>query len=440
MKVAVIGTGYVGLVTGVLLSDFGNDVICVDNNEEKIQGLNMGKCPIYEPGLQELIVKNISREKIKFTTDIEYAVVNAEVIFIAVGTPSDENGLADLKYVYNVTREIGKYINEYKVIVNKSTVPVGTGQITKEIINKELNNREIKNIEFDVVSNPEFLREGNAVYDFRHPDRIVLGTESKRAMSIMKNVYKVLYLNHAPFINCNIETAEMIKYANNAFLATKITFINEMANICEGVGANIQQVAIALGRDGRISPKFLHAGPGYGGSCFPKDTKALIGIAKEHGERATLIETVVKVNENQKMRMIDKIEKNLIGLENKTIAILGITFKPETDDMRDAPSLIIVRGLVERGAKIKIYDPEGEKEGRIYFKDILEDIQFSSNEYSAIENSDATVILTEWNLFRNLNIKRVKSLMRGKYFFDLRNIYERQYIEENGLNYIGVGV
>lgn len=440
MRVAVIGVGYVGLVTGVLLSDFGNEVICVDNNEKKIGNLIKGECPIYEPGLQEVIIKNIKRKKVEFTTDIKYAIKNAKVIFIAVGTPSDEKGRADLKYVFEVTKEIGKYINEYKVIVNKSTVPIGTGQISKAIIQSELNNRLLSDIEFDVVSNPEFLREGSAVYDFRHPDRIIIGTESERALNIMRNVYKVLYLNNAPFLECNIETAEMIKYANNTFLATKITFINEIANLCEKVGANVQKVAEAMGKDGRISSKFLHAGPGFGGSCFPKDVRALIEIAKEHDERIRVIEAVEEANKKQKIRMVRKIEANIGELTNKSISILGITFKPETDDLREAPSLVIIRELIKKGTHIKVYDPEGEKEGKIYFSDIKENIYFANNEYEAIEGTEAVVILTEWNLFRNLDIDKVKQIMRGKYFFDLRNIYNKDFIESKGLKYIGVGV
>ncbi|MDF2801708.1 MAG: UDP-glucose 6-dehydrogenase [Anaerocolumna sp.] len=440
MKVAIVGTGYVGLVTGVLLSDFGNDVICVDTNKEKIELLNQGICPIYEPGLQEIIINSIKKERIQFTADIQYAVEESQVVFIAVGTPATANGSANLEYVYDVTKKIGQCVKDYKVIVNKSTVPVGTGQITKKIIQQELEVRGMEKIQFDVVSNPEFLREGTAIYDFRHPDRIVIGGESAKAINMMRDVYKALYINHAPFIECNIETAEMIKYTNNAFLAMKITFINEIANVCEKTGANVQEVAHALGKDGRISPKFLHAGPGYGGSCFPKDTKALIEIATQCGERVRLIEAVVKANEYQKLRMVDKIKDKLGYIHNKVICVLGITFKPETDDMRDAPSLVIIPELIKRGAKIKVYDPEGIKDGKIYFKDLLQDINFCKDEYEAIEDTDALVILTEWNLFRNLDIDKVKVKMRGKYFFDFRNIYNKEDIEAIGLKYTGVGV
>ncbi|BBF42921.1 UDP-glucose dehydrogenase [Lachnospiraceae bacterium KM106-2] len=440
MKVTVIGTGYVGLVTGVLLSDFGNDVICVDNNKEKIDLLNRNSCPIYEPGLQEVLAKCREREKIEFTTNIESAIKKAEVIFIAVGTPADESGKANLSYVYNVTEMIGKYIDEYKVIVNKSTVPVGTGAETRKIIQEQLDLRECNDVTFDVVSNPEFLREGSAVYDFRHPDRIVLGTESEKALDIMKNVYKVLYRNNAPFVECEVATAEMIKYANNAFLATKITFMNEIANVCEKVGANVKKVAESLGKDGRISPKFLHAGPGYGGSCFPKDTTALIEIAKQHDERLQVVEAVVAANELQKFKMVDKIAKNMKNLEGKVIAILGITFKPETDDMREAPSLVIIKELVRLGAQIKIFDPEGEKEARYHFENLMHKIEFAKDEYSVLEDADGLVLLTEWNLFRNLNLDRVKDTMHGNHFFDLRNVYNREYLEEKGFQYYGIGV
>lgn len=439
MKVAVIGTGYVGLVTGVLLSDFGNYVICVDNNIDKINMLNNNHSPIYEPGLSEIINKCKKRKRLQFTTNIKRAVEESEVIFIAVGTPSDENGRIDLSYVTNVTREIGKYINEYKVIVNKSTVPVGTNRKSREIIQREIDLRKQK-IEFDIVSNPEFLREGCAVYDFRHPDRIIIGSDSKKAVEIMREVYRVLYINHAPFIECDPATAEMIKYANNAFLATKITFINEIANLCENVGANVQKVAEAMGKDGRISQKFLHAGPGFGGSCFPKDTRALIEIANEHNEQVRIIKAVVEANEAQKYRMVDKIKKNLGDLFGREIAVLGITFKPETDDMREAPSIIIIQELVRLGALIKIYDPEGEREGKIYFKDILDKITFSSDEYNAVEGVDGLVILTEWNLFRNLDLSRIKKIMKGCHFFDFRNIYDKATVEEIGFKYTGVGV
>lgn len=438
-KISVIGSGYVGLVVGTCLADFGLDVIIMDNNEEKIQKLKDGIIPIYEPGLEEMVKKNIYYKRLFFTNSMEYAVKNSEVIFIAVGTPPKEDGSADLKYVMDVAEQIGQFINGYKVIVDKSTVPIGTGQKVKKIVNDCLR-RQNKDYEFDVVSNPEFLREGSAVQDFTHPDRVVIGCESEKAEKIMKSVYRVLYLNETPFIDTNIETAEMIKYACNAFLATKITFINEIANLCEKVNANVQDVAKAMGKDGRISPKFLHAGPGYGGSCFPKDTKALASIAREYDEKMSVIETVIEANEKQKLRMVDKIENALGSVQGKTIAILGITFKPKTDDMREAPSLIICNELVRKGARLQIFDPQGEKEGKWRFKKIKNDIVFCNNEYSAVKESDAAVIITEWHQFRNMDLKEVSQLMKGNIFVDCRNIYDRSTVENVRLKYIGVGV
>ena len=437
-KIAVIGSGYVGLVSGTCISDFGMEVTCVDNNEEKIYKLLNGEIPIYESGLEELISRNMYYKRLKFTTDIKKAVEENDVIFIAVGTPPADDGNADLQYVIEVAKDIAKYMNGYKVIVNKSTVPIGTGQKVKRIFKDTLNDRGV-DFDFDVVSNPEFLREGSAVRDFTHPDRVVIGTESERALNIMKEVYRVLYLNETPFIETNIETAEMIKYASNAFLAMKITYINEIANLCEKVGANVQQVAKAMGKDGRISPKFLHAGPGYGGSCFPKDTKALAKIAKEYGETISLIETTVIANERQKFKMVDKIVNAMGNIEGKSIAVLGITFKPNTDDMRDAPSLTIIPELVKLGSKIKVFDPEGKKEGSWRFEDILDSLTFCQDEYEAIDKSDAIVVMTEWNQFRNLNMDRILSITEGRHFFDLRNIYNPQMMAEKGFYYHGVG-
>lgn len=438
-KISVIGSGYVGLVVGTCLADFGLDVIIMDNDAEKIEKLKDGIIPIYEPGLEEMVKKNVYYKRLFFTNSMEYAVENSEVIFIAVGTPPKEDGSADLKYVMDVAEQIGQFINGYKVIVDKSTVPIGTGQKVKKIVNECLRRRN-KNYEFDVVSNPEFLREGSAVQDFTHPDRVVIGCESEKAENIMKSVYRVLYLNETPFIDTNIETAEMIKYACNAFLATKITFINEIANLCEKVNANVQDVAKAMGKDGRISSKFLHAGPGYGGSCFPKDTKALASIAREHDEKMSVIETVIEANERQKLRMVDKIENALGSVNGKTIAILGITFKPKTDDMREAPSLVICNELVKRGAKLRIFDPEGEKEGKWRFKKIIESINFCEDEYKAVENADALAIITEWHQFRNMNLKRIKENMRGNTFLDFRNIYNKDAINNIGMIYFGVGI
>ncbi|GAB6420538.1 nucleotide sugar dehydrogenase [Bacillus luti] len=438
-KIAVVGTGYVGLVSGAILSDFGHTVTCVDVDENKIESLKNGVIPIYEPGLETVVQKNHYYKRLNFTTDIKEAVENNDVIFIAVGTPPADDGSADLQYVLAVAESIAKYMNGYKVIVDKSTVPVGTGQIVKSTVKEALDKRGIQ-YDFDVVSNPEFLREGSAVRDFTHPDRVVIGAESERALELMKEVYRVLYLNETPFVETNIETAEMIKYAANAFLAMKITFINEVANVCEKVGADVQKVAKAMGQDGRISPKFLHAGPGYGGSCFPKDTKALARIAHDHGETISLIEATVEANEKQKLKMVDKIVNAMGDVDGKTFAILGITFKPNTDDMRDAPALVILPELAKRGAKFKVYDPEGLKEGTWRLEGIKDSITWCETAYEAIASTSATVILTEWNEFRNLDFDKLREIDGSEYFFDLRNIYNKKAMIEKGFKYYGVGV
>lgn len=437
-RIAVIGTGYVGLVTGTCLSEFGLNVTCVDNNKEKISNLCKGVLPIYEPGLDDMVMRNRYYKRLDFTTNMKSAVENADVIFIAVGTPPAEDGSADLQHVMNVAEDIAKYMNGYKVIVDKSTVPVGTGQKVKNLIESKLAQMN-KDYEFDVVSNPEFLREGNAVYDFTHPDRIVIGTESEKAEEVMQKVYRVLYLNETPFIFTNIETAEMIKYANNAFLALKISFINEVANLCEKVGANVQHVAKALGKDGRISPKFLHAGPGFGGSCFPKDTLALAYIGKEAGSAMKLVEATIEVNKLQKLKMVEKIERAMNEVKGKTFAILGLTFKPKTDDMRDAPSITIIEELYKKGARFRVFDPEGFKEAKWRLAHI-DAIEYCENEYTALTGSDAVVIITEWHQFRNLNLEEVKRLLTEPYFFDLRNIYEKEDMTKFGFKYYGVGV
>ncbi|MDF9844050.1 MULTISPECIES: UDP-glucose/GDP-mannose dehydrogenase family protein [unclassified Paenibacillus] len=438
-KIAVVGTGYVGLVSGAILSDFGHTITCVDIDDTKINSLKQGIIPIYEPGLENIVKKNYENQRLSFTTNIKEAVENNDVIFIAVGTPPADDGSADLQYVLAVAKSIAEYMNGYKVVVDKSTVPIGTGQKVKAMIQETLIGRGLE-YAFDVVSNPEFLREGSAVQDFTHPDRVVIGAESDRAFEVMKEVYRVLYINETPFVETNIETAEMIKYASNAFLAMKITFINEVANVCEQVGADVQKVAKAMGQDGRISPKFLHAGPGYGGSCFPKDTMALARIAQDVGEPISLIETTVQANERQKKRMVDKIVNAMGDVNGKAIAVLGITFKPNTDDMRDAPALIILPELVSQGAKLKIYDPEGKKEGTWRLKGIEEDIEWSENAYDAIKDTDATVLLTEWNEFRNLDFDKLRDINGGDYFFDLRNIYNKTTMLEKGFKYYGVGV
>ncbi|NLU27258.1 MAG: UDP-glucose/GDP-mannose dehydrogenase family protein [Hungateiclostridium thermocellum] len=438
-KVAIFGTGYVGLVTGVCIADFGINVICVDIDKEKIDGLNNGKIPIYEPGLDVFLERNIRAERIQFTTDAKKAIEESNVLFIAVGTPPKENGEADMQYVYAVAETIGEYINGYKVIVDKSTVPIGTGQIIKKIISDKVKERGAE-YRFDIVSNPEFLREGKALYDFTHPDRVVIGVESKEAAKIMKKVYRPLYLNETPFIITNIETAEMIKYASNAFLATKITFINEIANLCEKVGANVQQVAMAMGRDGRIGPKFLHAGPGFGGSCFPKDTKALVQIAEKHGVQMSVVNAVIEANERQKKMVAEKLEKFAGDLKGKTIGILGLAFKPETDDVREAPALTIIADLIERGASIRAYDPQAMEEAKKALRKYADNITYCKHAYDTAESVDALVIVTEWHEFRNMDLTLLKKIMRGNIFYDARNIYSRKDIEEKGFVFIGTGV
>ena len=438
MKIGVVGTGYVGLVQGVILAQFGLNVICVDNNKEKIDRLNNGEVPIYEPELEDLLVKNIKEKRIEFTTDIEYAVKNSEVLFIAVGTPPADDGSADLKYVLEVANSIGEFMNNYKVIVDKSTVPVGTGKLVRETIEKKLKDRN-SNLNFDIVSNPEFLREGRAVNDCLRPDRVIIGSESEKATEIMKKVYSVLYINEVPFVFTNVETAEMIKYASNSFLAVKISFINEMALLAEKVGADIQKIAKAMGQDGRISPKFLHAGPGYGGSCFPKDTKAIADIARKHGEKLNVVEAAIEANEKQKKRMVEKIVTNMGNVKNKTIAILGLSFKPETDDMREAPSLDIIEGLIKNGAKIQAYCPQGMHEAKWRLENFSDNIQYCENEFEAVKDVDATVIVTEWNQFRGMNVKRMKELMKDNYLFDLRNIYVKNPEVRNLFKYFAVG-
>ena len=438
MKIGVVGTGYVGLVQGVILSEFGLEVTCVDTNIEKIEMLKNGGVPIYEPGLEPLLKKNIEAGRLQFTSEIKEAVETSEVLFIAVGTPPADDGSADLRYVLEVANSIGEHMNGYRVVVDKSTVPVGTGKLVKETIQKKLDERGV-DFEFDVVSNPEFLREGKAVNDCLRPDRVVIGYSDERAKEMMKKVYNVLYINETPFVFTSVETAEMIKYASNAFLAVKISFINEMALLAEKVGADVQQIAKAMGQDGRISPKFLHAGPGYGGSCFPKDTKAIVDIAKKYGEEFKVIDAAIQANEKQKQKMVEKIVSNMGSVENKVITVLGLSFKPETDDMRDAPSIDIIRGLVKNGARIKAYCPEGIKEAKWRLKDIEESIEYCDNEYIAVKDADATVIITEWNQFRGISLSKVKDLMKGNYLFDLRNIYSKSSEVKKMFNYYGVG-
>jgi UDPglucose 6-dehydrogenase len=430
-QIAVIGTGYVGLVSGVGLADFGNHVTCCDILKEKIDLLNSGKIPIYETGLQEYFDKNVKAGRLLFTSNIDKTIQENEVIFIGVGTPPKENGEADLSQVEAVVRAIGKNLTGYKVIVTKSTVPIGTNQWIKELISKE-SGKEC----FDVVSNPEFLREGKAMQDFFHPDRIVIGYESERAKDIMNDIYRSLFLIETPFIFCSLATAELIKYASNAFLATKIMFINQIANLCEAVGADVHQVAKAMGKDGRIGPKFLHPGPGYGGSCFPKDTKALVEIGKKHQVEMSLVQAVIVANEDQKARMVQKLEKTLGDLENKTIAILGLAFKTETDDIRDSPALVIIDRLLKKKAIIKVHDPQAMENAKKVFGTSIE---YSTNEYNAVKMADALIILTEWNEYRSLDLDLVKQLMRGNVILDTRNLLEPSKVKGLGFKYEGVG-
>jgi len=437
-KIAVIGTGYVGSVSGACLADFGNHVICVDNNAEKIEALKKGIIPIFEPGLDAVVERNSRCGRLSFSTDAASALKTSDVVFIAVGTPPADDGSADLAFVEAAARQVGSLIDKYTVIVDKSTVPIGTGRKVAGWVNEELKKRG-ENIEFDVVSNPEFLREGSAVYDFTHPDRVVIGSESMRARNIMKDVYRSLYLNETPYIETNIESAEMIKYASNAFLAVKITFINEIANLCEKTGADVRDVARAMGKDGRIGAKFLHPGPGYGGSCFPKDTKALAKIGRDHGEIMTIVETTIETNEKQKLRAAKKIEEAMGTIKGKTLSILGLAFKPNTDDMRESPAIAICEYFAGRGAKLRLYDPAAMKEAEWRLSAIKNSVYFAADEYDAIKGSHALVLATEWNQFRNIDLSKVKELLASPYFFDLRNIYKPDEVLSIGLRYFGIG-
>ncbi len=416
MKIAMIGTGYVGLVSGVCFSDFGHEVVCVDKDPGKIARLERGEVPIYEPGLDQLMVKNVEAGRLSFTMDLEKAVQGADAVFIAVGTPTRRgDGHADLTYVMAAAEEIAKVARDYVVVVTKSTVPVGTNRQVKQTIRKAN-----PDLDFDVASNPEFLREGAAIEDFMKPDRVVVGVQNERAAEVMAEIYRPLYLRDFPIVTTDLESAEMIKYAANAFLATKITFINEIAALCERVGGDVKEVARGIGLDGRIGNKFLHAGPGYGGSCFPKDTKALARIGQDHAVPMQITETVIKVNEEIKRRMIDKLLDLCGGSFNgKTIAVLGVTFKPNTDDMRDAPSLTIVPALVGGGAKVRVVDPQGRHEGEA----LLPGVHWLDDAYKAAKNADLLVMLTEWNEFRALDLKKLAKRMAAPRMADLRNVY-----------------
>ena len=432
MRIAMIGTGYVGLVTGVCLSDFGHDVVCIDKDGAKIEGLRAGRVPIYEPGLGRLLEKNVAAGRLGFTTDLAEAVEGARAAFIAVGTPARRgDGHADLSYVFAAAEELTPLIRDHLVVVAKSTVPVGTNRAIRDLIRKAR-----PDADFDVASNPEFLREGAAIEDFMRPDRVVVGVENGRARAVMSEIYRPLYLRETPLVFTSLESAEMIKYAANAFLATKITFINEIADLCEKVGADVQHVAKGIGLDGRIGPKFLHPGPGYGGSCFPKDTHALVQTADQHDSPLRIVSTVVEVNEARRRRMAAKIVGAADGsVAGKRIAVLGVTFKPNTDDMREAPALDILPALREAGAEIVVCDPKGRKEGEA----MLPGVAWVEQPYDAAAGADVLVLLTEWNEFRALDLKRLFQQMAGDVMVDLRNVYVPEDARAAGFRYVSVG-
>jgi len=439
MNITIVGTGYVGLVTGVCFAEFGVHVTCVDKDEERIDKLARGETPIHEPQLGEMLQRNLQQGRIHFTTNTEQAVRQSLVIFIAVGTPSKEDGAADLTYVDEVARTVARNLDGYKVIVTKSTVPVGTGCRIRQIIRNE-NGNGSEGV-FDVASNPEFLREGSAIEDFLRPNRVIIGANSPQAIAILQDLYRPLYLIETPVVVTTIEAAELIKYASNSFLATKISFINELANLCDAMKVDVHVVAKGMGLDQRIGPKFLHPGPGFGGSCFPKDTRALVQIAKEHGCQTRLVDAVVEVNEQQKHRMVDKIvgaleiSPNPGSLEGITLGVLGLAFKPNTSDVRESPSLEIIRALRQRGARVRAYDPEAIEEARR----ILPEVDYCPDIYSTAEGADLLVLATEWNQFRNLDLERIKESMRRPILVDLRNVYEPERVRSLGFEYYGVG-
>ncbi len=431
MNICIIGTGYVGLVTGACLAEFGMNLICVDNDQQKIDFLQRGKVSIHEPGLEDLVIKNMREGRLSFSTSLEDGVASSLVVFIAVGTPSKDDGSADLRAVEEVAKEIARHMNGYKVVVVKSTVPVGTCRRLKHLIQ----DHQINASPFDIVSNPEFQREGAAVEDFMRPDRVTIGAESEQAIAIMKDIYSALYLIETPFVITSLETAEMIKYAANSFLATKVTFINEIANLCEKVGADVHHVSRAMGLDGRIGKKFLHPGPGFGGSCFPKDTRALSKIAREKGYVFKILDSVIEVNEEQKQRMVMKIEEKVGDLRGKTIGILGLSFKPNTDDIRESSSIAIIQGLLAVGAKVRTFDPAAMDEA----KAVLPQLEYGTDAYDAAKGADALVLATEWNQFRRLDLQRIKNLLKSPIFIDLRNVYDPDQMRRLGFDYCGVG-
>ena len=431
-RIGVIGTGYVGLVTGACLVDFGNSVVCMDTNQDKIEGLKRGRIPIYEPGLKELIERSTTRGRLTFSTDIPLGIKTSQIIFIAVWTPALEGGDVDISDVLDVAGKIAEYMEDYKIIVNKSTVSVGTGAKVEKLIREKRWNE----VKFDVVSNPEFLREGSAIEDFMRPNRVVIGARTEKAMHIMAEVYRPLYLNETPIVRTDVETAEMIKYASNAFLAAKISFINEIANICEGYGADVKMVAKAMGLDGRIGPKFLHAGPGFGGNCLPKDVRGLASIAAKVGVETPLIDGIVESNQGQSRLMVGKLKKLLCGsFEGKRVGVLGLSFKPNTDDIREAPALVLVEALLKGGTSVRAFDPEAMENT----KRIFPQVEYCKDPYEAAVECDAIVLMTEWNEFRDIDFARLKETLRAPNFLDCRNVYDPDEIRKLGFNYVGVG-
>ena len=431
MQIAVIGTGYVGLVTGAGLADFGNDVICVDIDQKKIDALRQGVIPIYEPGLDKIVKRNVAEGRLEFSTDLAEAIRASRAIFIAVGTPPKPDGSADLRYVEEVARTIAKYMNGPKLVITKSTVPIGTGRMIERILSEAGNGHKGA-----VVSNPEFLREGSAIEDFMKPDRVVIGASDQESIDLMREIYAPLHSLEIPFVVTNVESSELIKYAANGFLATKISFINEIAVLCELLGGDVQHVARGIGLDSRIGPKFLQAGPGFGGSCFPKDTLAVADIAKRYGYEFQIIEAVLRVNDDIKQRMAGKVIKALNGdVRGKSIAVLGLAFKPETDDMRDSPTIPLINGLEKEGAKIRAYDPQAMDNAKKFFKNVA----FCHDAYETAEGAEALVIATEWNEFRALNLDRVKKLLKNPMIIDLRNVYDPLRMKAEGFTYISVG-
>ena len=431
MHIAVIGTGYVGLVTGACFAEFGVDVTCVDVDEQKIERLRNGVMPIYEPGLEQLVVKNAQSGRLRFTTDVGEAVEQALVIFLAVGTPPKDDGSPDLSFVEAAAASIADHLQDYKVIVTKSTVPIGTGEHIRSLVNERKKTRA----SFGVVSNPEFLREGAAINDFMRPDRVVIGSRDQEAIAIMKDLYRPLYLIEAPFVITSLEAAELTKYAANAFLATKVSFINEIANLCERIGCDVHDVARGIGMDKRIGSKFLHPGPGFGGSCFPKDTRAFASVARQFGSDSLIVDAVIEVNKRQGKEMLVKIRKLVGDLKDKKIAVLGLAFKPETDDMREAPSVGIIRGLLADGALVQAYDPVAKSEA----KKILSEVSYADDEYDAVNGAEALIFVTEWNQFRALDMRRIHQLMATPRIADLRNICDPEDMREIGFEYVGVG-